>query len=153
MSIIDVVKQFFEEEEWPFNQLEGEMVLHTAVQGENGSWDCFTQIREDQQQLIFYSTCPVIVLKDRRHAVMAFITRVNYGMAIGNFEMDLDDGEVRYKTSVDVENAHFSVPLMQSLVYTNVLTMDEYLPGIQAVAEAGVPPNEAIERIEGQKPS
>jgi hypothetical protein len=39
--------------------------------------------------------------------------------------------------------------LIKQLVYTNVLTMDQYLPGIMAVIEQGVEPKVAIARIEG----
>ncbi|MCA1670431.1 MAG: YbjN domain-containing protein, partial [Thermomicrobia bacterium] len=59
--------------------------------------------------------------------------RVNYAMAIGNFELDYDDGELRYKTSVDVEGDHLSVTMARQLFRLNVTTMDLFLPGIEAV--------------------
>ena len=74
-------------------------------------------------------------------------------MAIGNFELDFTDGEVRYKTSIDVEGDQLSSVLIKTLVYTNVTMMDEYLPGIKAVIEAGVSPEEAIRAIEQPDPS
>lgn len=69
-------------------------------------------------------------------------------MTIGNFELDFNDGEIRYKTSIDVEGDALTHALTKRLVYTNVMMMDEYLPGIQAVIEAGVSPEEAIQAIE-----
>jgi len=35
--------------------------------------------------------------------VNEFLTRANYGLNIGNFEMDFQDGEIRFKTAIDVE--------------------------------------------------
>jgi hypothetical protein len=69
-------------------------------------------------------------------------------MTIGNFELDFNDGEIRYKTSIDVEGDHLSSALIKTLVYTNVSMMDQYLPGIKAVIETGVSPEEAIRAIE-----
>jgi hypothetical protein len=37
---------------------------------------------------------------------------------------------------------------MRELVYTNVMIMDEYLPGIQAILESGQSPHAAIQAIE-----
>ena len=78
-----------------------------------------------------------------------FITRANYGMIVGSFEMDYGDGEVRYKTSIDVEGDRLSLGLVRQLVYINVLMMDRYLPGIMKVAYGDVDPAAAIDSIEG----
>ena len=34
---------------------------------------------------------------------MLLITQINYDMLIGNLEMDINDGEIRYKNAIDVE--------------------------------------------------
>jgi len=44
-----------------------------------------------------------VVISSKRGAVAEFINRANYGIIIGNFEMDFADGEIRYKTSIDVQ--------------------------------------------------
>ena len=77
-----------------------------------------------------------------------FITRANYGMIVGNFELDFSDGEVRYKTSVDVEGSEVTHALVKGLVYANVLTMDRYLKGIMAVAFGGVDAESAVASVE-----
>lgn len=53
------------------------------------------------------------VPEDRRLALAEFLTRANYGLFIGNFEMDWQDGEVRYKTSIDVAGDRLSTALVQ----------------------------------------
>jgi hypothetical protein len=86
---------------------------------------------------------------DKMNEVAEFITRANYGMIIGNFELDYSDGEIRYKTSVDVEDIEIGEPLIRHLVYANVLTMDKYFPGLMRVLYAGIDPVNAIEEVEG----
>ncbi|MFP4121955.1 hypothetical protein [Coleofasciculus sp.] len=73
-----------------------------------------------------------------------FLSRANYGMIIGNFELNFDDGEIRYKTSTAVKNHLLDSGTIKQLVYTNVKMMDEYLPGIIAVTKGGVSPADAI---------
>jgi hypothetical protein len=91
---------------------------------------------------------PIAAPKDKRSAISEFLTRANYGMTIGNFELDFNDGEIRYKTSIDVEGDCLSHALIKRLVYTNVAMMDEYLPGIKAIIETDITPEEAIRAIE-----
>jgi hypothetical protein len=72
-------------------------------------------------------------------------------MTIGNLELDYTDGEIRYKTSINVTADQLSSALIKTLVYTNVTMMDEYLPGIQVVL-AGQTPEAAIQAIEQPVP-
>jgi len=77
-----------------------------------------------------------------------FLTRANYGLVVGNFELDFTDGEIRYKTSIDVEGDCLSKALVRAIVYTNIIMMDKYMPGIMALLYANVSPVQAIARAE-----
>ncbi|MDJ0775103.1 MAG: YbjN domain-containing protein, partial [Mastigocoleus sp. MO_167.B18] len=80
--------------------------------------------------------------------VTEFITRANYGMIIGNFEFDFTSGEIRYKTSIDVEGENLSFALIKQVVCANVTVMDEYLPSLIAVIEGKAGVREALTQIE-----
>lgn len=147
-QILEQIVSFFTKDDWPYSKIKGEPVLLTAFQGENGKWNCSAKVREEQEQFVFYSICPVNAPENKRQAVAEFITRANSGMIIGNFELDFADGEIRYKTSIDVQGDFLSFELIKQLVYANVTMMDEYLPGIKSVIENDVEPKEAIAQIE-----
>jgi hypothetical protein len=147
--ILDAMTDFFTKDEWNFTQLPEKPVLRMGFSGDDSQWTCFAQAREEQEQMCFYSVAPIKAPEERRPAMAEFITRANYGMIIGNFELDFSDGEVRYKTAIDVEGDELSFALIKSLVYANVLTMDRYTKGIMAVAFGGVEPAEAIKMVEG----
>ncbi|MBP8974021.1 MAG: YbjN domain-containing protein, partial [Anaerolineae bacterium] len=85
-----------------------------------------------------------------RPAVAEFLTRANFGLRIGNFELDYHDGEVRYKTSLDFEDEKLTPALIRNAVYPAVTTMDRYLPGLMKVVYGGRTPYEAIEEIEAE---
>jgi hypothetical protein len=147
-QFFEEIVNFFEEDGWPFVQIEGEPLLQMVFQGENGKWTCYAKARDDQEQFVFYSVCPVNTPDSKRLAVAEFLTRANSGMIIGNFEMDFEDGEIRYKTSIDVEDDSLSCALIKRLVYANVMMMDAYLPGIMSVIYGDVTPVDAIAQIE-----
>lgn len=147
-GMYDTTMAFFEQDDWTVHVLkEGELV-ELGFRGDNGSWRCYARVRAEMQRLIFYSMLSVNIPPEKRPAVAEFLTRANYGLYIGNFEMDYRDGEVRFKTSIDVEDDRLTPALVKNLVYPNVAMMDRYLPGIMRVIYGDVAPAEAIAEIE-----
>ncbi|HEY9605649.1 MAG TPA: YbjN domain-containing protein, partial [Allocoleopsis sp.] len=78
-----------------------------------------------------------------------FLMRVNYGLILGNFELDFGSGQIYYKTTICTNDIHLNSALIERGVYANVWTMDKYLPGIMKVIYADVPAAEALAQIEG----
>lgn len=150
MNLVEQLHNFFEVDDWPFQYNEEHAVFQTAFKGKSGQWPMVARVHRELELIIIYSVCPVAVPDDRRYAMAELLTRANYGMFIGNFEMDFDDGEVRFKTSVDVENGEATFELIKQLVYVNVSTMDRYFPGIMSVTYGQTDPVDAIRAIEGE---
>jgi hypothetical protein len=146
--IFEAVLHFFEDDRWDVAQLDGEPVLSMNVAGQNGQWRCVAKSREEQKQFIFYSVCGTSAPEHRRQAVAEFVTRANSGMVIGNFELDFNDGEIRYKTSMIFEGVPLAPALIKNLVYANVLMMDRYLPAITQVIEGTASPQAAVASLE-----
>jgi len=146
--LFETVEKFFIEDEWNYVQVGDSPIFKLDFVGENGEWPCYAQVNEELEQFVFYSVCSVRVPKSKRPAIMEFLHRVNFGLIIGNFEIDADDGEIRYKTSIDVEGDNLTYALIKRLIYPNVLMMDKYYPGIMAILYAGISPKEAVELVE-----
>lgn len=147
--LLGIIERFFEEDDWVVTRQPDHDILWVGFEGNNGEWKCCAQAREEEQQLVFYSIAPRRVEPQYRAAMSEFLTRANYGIVIGNFEMDYADGEVRFKTSIDVEDARLTFPLIHHVIYANLLMTDRYLPGITAILE-GHTPQLALELVEGQ---
>ncbi len=147
-TLFDIVTQFFKDDGWRFRQSEEKPVLSMHFRGDNGRVRLYAQVKEDKQQILFYSMVDSNVPPDKRQSMAEYLTRVNYGLIPGNFEMDFADGEIRFKTGVDVEGGQLTPTMIKNLVYTNVLLMDRYLPGIMSVIYGGTSPEEAVANID-----
>lgn len=143
-SISEVMQEFFSEDDWEFVKIEADSILQMVFEGDHGRWTCFALALEENRQFVFYSLCPVHTPPEKLSAMAEFLTKVNYDTTIGNFELNYSDGEIRYKTSIDVEHERFTSGLVNNLVYINVLTMDKYLPGIIAIINHQLSPDDAI---------
>ena len=147
-SIFQTITFFFKEYDLSFLEIEKDKALSLGFEGKNGEYNGLAIAREEENQMVFYSICPVKTPESKRLTIAEFITKANYGLISGNFELDFKDGEIRYKTSIDVENEKLTSALIKQLVFTNVAMMDKYLPGILSVIYGNASPDEAISQVE-----
>jgi hypothetical protein len=140
--------QFLKDDGWYPQQLDEKTIHRVYFAGKNGELRCYAQIRVDLEQFLFYVIAPVKTPEPMYGHVAEYITRANYGLRIGNFEMDYSDGEVRYKSSFDFESQPLTPALIKNAMYPAVHTMDLYLPGLLGVMYGNRTPAEAIREIE-----
>ena len=140
--------QFLKDDGWYPQQLDEKTIHRVYFAGQNGELRCYAQIRTDLEQFLFYVIAPVKAPEPMRTHVAEYITRANYGLRIGNFEMDYADGEVRYKSSLDFEGETLTPRLIKNAMYPAAHTMDFYLPGLLGVMYGNKTPAEAIRDIE-----
>jgi len=76
------------------------------------------------------------------------VQRANWGLPHGNFEFDVDDGELRFKTSAFVTAAAADIDTLETLLLANTATVDRYLPAFTAVIVQGANARDAIERVD-----
>ena len=133
---------------WESDEEIGRQALKINVRGRNGNWVAIALTLESEDQALFVSICPIQAPESKRASMAEFITRANFGMAIGNFEMGYEHGDIRFKTSIDVEGTLLIPPLVQQLVPINLQMMDKYLPGIMRVIEKDMAPEKAINLVE-----
>jgi hypothetical protein len=76
--------------------------------------------------------------------------RVNMQLALGNFEMNFDTGDIRCKTGVETPEGDLSVAMVRSIAYANLRAMDYYFPGVLAVVHGGLSPEAALARVEAE---
>jgi hypothetical protein len=148
LRAFETLGKFLQEDEWHPQKLDDKTIYRVAFSGTNGNYACFAVIRIDLEQFIFYVQSSVKAPEEMRTAVAEFITRANYGLRIGNFELDMSDGEIRYKSSLDFEGIPLSAALIKNAIYPAVQTMDRYFAGLLQVMYGQNTPEEAILKIE-----
>jgi hypothetical protein len=139
---------YFEQDSWAFRRIDEHRAVEMSVAGENGTFRLVAIADEERNILRFLTFIEGKVPEARRREVMEYFTRANYGLLLGNFEMDLGDGEVRFKCSVDLEGIEISYPLYQNLLYVSVGMVDRYFPGFQRVLQGSADPAAAVSDIE-----
>ncbi len=125
----EVVQMFFLQKHWPYEDA-GDDLYRLHVDGDQMEWVCLVKLDEARHFCLVYSILPELTPEARRADMAAFLAQTNYDLGIGSFEMDMADGEIRFRTSLDVEGDRLSLALFEQLLTTNISTMEQYLPAL-----------------------
>lgn len=145
--MLEIAAGFFDAAGWEYERDSSAPMFYLQFVGETGDWPCAAYALDEMGRFAFFSRFPIAVPERVRLAMAEFITRANFGMAIGSFEMDFTDGDLRFKTSIDTGSQPLTEALLEPLVWMNVATMERYLPGLFDVV-AGADPAAVVARVE-----
>lgn len=110
--------------------------------GEHGNWPVFCRIQGTI--LLFLSVLPVRVPANKQLDVLDYLNRINWEIAVGNFEMEPSDGEVRFRTSIDCADGEMTLRMIAVLLYRNLMICDRYLPGLFQILVTNMHPCDAL---------
>ncbi len=148
-SLFETVQEFFVTKGWVTEQT-NDGILHMRYGGKNASWDCYVTVREEWGQATFLSLMPDKVPESKLPEVIEYIARANFGLVIGNLDLDIGHRQVRFRTNLDLgPNGHEDVPfatLFERAVMANVRSMDRYWVGVVDVL-GGATPADALAKI------
>lgn len=85
---------------------------------------------------------------DSRQAVSEFITRANFGISIGNFEMNFGDGLVRYKVSIEFTSMDLPENMVRNAILSAMDAVEMYHQVLYQIYEGKLSPKEAIRQAE-----
>lgn len=143
-----MLEEFFQQAEIKATRVEGEPAFRLVLGGDHGLMPAMVGLLVERHQFITYVAAPSTCPANRRGALAEFIARANWGLPMGNFELDMDDGSVRFKTSLDYEDNGLTLSLIRNTFAPAAFTMDRYLEGLLAVMYGNGNPEDIINSIE-----
>ncbi|MCX7017712.1 MAG: YbjN domain-containing protein [Candidatus Sumerlaeota bacterium] len=87
---------------------------------------------------------PVKVPVKRRAAMMEAVTRATYDMCIGGFDMDVRDGEVRFRAVTLLPDGGPTDAMITECINCTVAMLDRYSETFYRVIYRGVSPEKAV---------
>ncbi len=148
-GIADAIHDFLSKNDWrfSFDRQEGKFEFSASIDG------AIQQVRYvvyvQNSGYIVYALPPVSIDRSdkRMIATMAeFICRANLGLKDGNFDLDVSDGSISFKYSVDSGGAIPAQEVVKSSVYCPGLLFECFGGGIAGILFANASAEEAYER-------
>ncbi|MBF4489198.1 YbjN domain-containing protein [Psychrobacter sp. N25K4-3-2] len=127
-SIVDCLKQYFNDKQWHYTHYrpqtsgdkssDSQTTHHLSLRMRHKQLNCgyLFRVQEKTKLLAVYGILPFLIPESHQSAAMLLITQINYDMLIGNLEMDINDGEIRYKHAVDVETVGINDEIIEHLL-------------------------------------
>jgi len=147
-NIFESFCQFLDEDNWRYRVEEDQAVIRFGIQGETADFDCYVDIKPDRHLCTLYVIAPNRVPPLKRTQVAEFLARANYRLLLGCLEMDMEDGELRYRNSVYVEDSVMSQAMVGAMIYGSISAMERFYPGLMSIIYGDVTVMEAIKICE-----
>ena len=127
IPIVDYLKQYFDDKQWPYNYYQpkvrnSQKSHYLSLRMRNKQLDCgyLFRVQENNKLLAVYGILPFLIPESHQNAAILLITQINYDMILGNLEMDVNDGEIRYKNAIDVEAVGLDDDILEYLLQSVV---------------------------------
>lgn len=129
-SIQAAITQVVLDRGWGLTQVPDRLIWSLQLQGER-TYQCYIQIEPLEGQAIFYGIVPTTVPEEGRTEAAVAIAAINYGLAVGKFELDLTDGELRFSNGIDVRGTTLDPVVFARMSDHTVQMLDAYLPVLE----------------------
>ena len=146
-DIVDEIRGFLIDDDWKFDfdDEKGIFRFGVNISGKMKHVNYFVPVRDDSYTV--YAISPINGDVDDQQVMngLAEVTcRANYGLRNGNFELDMRDGEVRYKIFVDCDGQLPSREIVRGSIVIPAMMFERYSPGILDVIFKGMSAADAI---------
>ena len=146
-AIADSINAFLKEDEWrfDFDSERGRFIFNLGLSCKLKSVRYIVDVREKDYLIYVFSPLG----PDKGDAATMkrtaeFLTRANYGLVFGNFEMDMHDGEIRYKTFVPCGGEAPCADVIRRSIYVPAMMLDRYGDGLLKVLYSEIYPEKAF---------
>ena len=154
-TMIDAVRDHLDDEEWNYD-LEEDRKPHPLIRtgcrikGKLKSIDEFIDFRDTF--FVVYAISPVNADPENIGEIAKYIAMANYGLVVGNFELDVRDGEIRYKCFVDCDGLE-TIPsnIIGRAIHIPFRMFMRYGDGIAALAMGFSDAETEIRKAEGDE--
>ena len=136
---------FLKDEDWRFEELDGEKTYRLHFDGRHGSYSMMIFIDNERRMFNVCTKCPIDVPKSKLTAIAELISRINCNLTLGNFDLDIDDGLIFFKTGMKAGKANPEHETISTVIFGNCYIIDRYLPTLASVIYGRLSPKKAIQ--------
>lgn len=152
-SIERSVKEYLDSQNWKYKHDEEKhrFIFGMKLDCEDVDGCMLVVTARDEEDLSCKALYEEKVPEHRRAAVTEYITRANYGLFLGNFQMDLNDGELIYQTYACFYDHRAMQQEVRRVIQVAIHMAERYAQGVYDIVNYGVDPAEAIKAAEDEE--
>jgi hypothetical protein len=110
----------------------------------HGAYVLYFTTNDDTDLVGLMATYGSRVPESRRGQVAEALSRINFLLWLGSFELDFADGELRFRIGIDVEGGQLSETMLSNMLGAALHSMDRYHVALMRIAFGEVDPAVAL---------
>ena len=119
--------------------------IQLFITGDYAVYNCRIQLTHDEELVQTRVHYPVVARDAKiRPFVAEALARANHGMAIGNFDIDMDTGDINFHLGQVIRGKELDDAVIGGIFSASLSTADRYFPAIMRVMFAGHTPADAV---------
>jgi hypothetical protein len=122
--------------------------LYTQVHLNRGIMGIVLETDDDLHEVTLYVYLPEVVPERKRYTVMEYLTRVNFHLPMGHFEMDMDAGKLRFVTGQIMEGTDLSAKILLMLMRNALDRVETFFPGVLRIVHGNLHAVAALTEID-----
>lgn len=144
-TLFERVCDFLTAQDWSFDVAEEGKCLSFGLRLRDAGVRVLVDTAENAvwSRILVHCTYMVFVPAHRRQAVADALSRINYVNSVGNFEMDMDDGEVRVRVILEGD-PFVTEPMIDRAIRKGLELADQYQAALLGIAFGNIAPAEVL---------
>jgi hypothetical protein len=120
------------------NQDQSDDTLRGQVRLQSGVFGLVIDTGTDPDEMNIYLYLPDAVPEAKRYTVMEYLTRINQHLPMGHFDIDLEDGRVRFVVNQLLERGQLPAELTLTLMRRALDRVETFFPGILRIVHGNL---------------
>lgn len=154
-EIATALSRFLKEEDWSyyFDDEKGTFNFHAMLRGSIKF--ILYEIIVNEKDYTVYVISPVSAENDdsvQKQRLAEFVCRANWGLRDGDFELDMRDGELRFKTYVNCDGITLNDRIIHRSIHLPASVMIHYSDGIIRLLNTDLDAESAVSMCEDSPP-
>lgn len=135
---------YFTEKHKDYEVDEGRQVLRAQLVGDHASFRISVGWNERSRRVTFWVANVVTIPKAMRDSACVLANLINWKIAQGNFEIDMDNGELAYKLAFHVSDGTLGPEQIGDNLGSVLRVTDRYYPALHRFLWVNLTPKEAL---------
>jgi hypothetical protein len=127
------------------------LTVWADFRGEVGLYRVVAAVDESGGLFQVFGYAPLYVPKGCLPAIAETLSRANYGLKVGKFELDYEQGDVRFQAAHILGANDLDDATIDRMIGTTMNMLNLYLPAVLSVIYGNELPKDAIGSVEGRR--
>lgn len=126
ISLVEQVEQFLTANQLKYEMPSGQLIRMKLQSDRDASWTELIRIEEEARLVILYAIFPTLVEEAKREELALQFMNENYDLMNGAFEMDIEDGELRFRSTL-LCPVNIDQRCLKQLLQDHIQVMEHFL--------------------------